>query len=164
MIELRAFFGLLLLTGVYRSRDECTKSLWSEDIGQAIFPATMACKRFEEIATMIRFDDKLSRSTQLMESQMAAIWPVWKKWAPQLQMMYNPGVDICVDEQLVPFKGSCCFSQYMPSNPARYGTKVWVACDARTSYAWKMSLYTGKQDGACLEANQGTKVVLELRD
>lgn len=162
MAELRAFFGLLILAGVYRSRDESTKSLWSEGTGRAIFPATMARKTFEKIAAMIRFDDKLYRPRRLKESKLAAIWPVWEKWAPRLQLMYNPGTDICVDEQLVPFRGRCRFRQYIPSKPARYGMKVWVACDARTSYAWKMSVYTGKKDGARPEVNQGKRVVLEL--
>lgn len=162
MAELRAFFGLLILAGVYRSRDESTKSLWSEGTGRAIFPATMARKTFEKIAAMIRFDDKLYRPSQLKESKLAAIWPVWEKWAPRLQLMYNPGTDICVDEQLVPFRGRCRFRQYIPSKPARYGIKVWVACDAQTSYAWKMSVYTGKKDGARPEVNQGKRVVLEL--
>ncbi|XP_040918201.1 piggyBac transposable element-derived protein 4-like [Toxotes jaculatrix] len=162
MMELRAFFGLLILAGVYRSRDESTHSLWSEGTGRAIFPATMPRKNFEKIVSTIRFNDKLTRSRRLKDSKMAAIWVVWEKWAPRLQLMYNPGVDICVDEQLVPFRGHCRFRQYIPNKPARYGMKIWVACDARTSYAWKMLVYTGKQDGASPEVNQGKRVVLEL--
>lgn len=46
--------------------------------------------------------------------------------------------------------------------PGRYGIKVWVACDARTSYAWRMAVYTGKPDGGTQEVNQGKRVVLEL--
>lgn len=30
-------------------------------------------------------------------------------------MMYNIDWDVCVEEQLVLFKGRCSFSQYMPS-------------------------------------------------
>lgn len=35
----------------------------------------------------------------------------------------------------------------MPSKPKKYGLKLWVACDAKTSYAWKMSPYLGKVSG-----------------
>ncbi|XP_076607948.1 uncharacterized protein LOC143333663 [Chaetodon auriga] len=162
LMELRAYFGLLILAGAYRSRHESTKSLWADGTGRAIFSATMACKKFEKISAAIRFDDKLSRPRRLKESKMAAFELVWEKWAPQLQRMYNPGVDICVDEQVVPYRGHCRFRQYMPNKPACYGIKVWVACDARTSYAWRMSVYTGKKEGARPEVNQGERVVLEL--
>ena len=30
----------------------------------------------------------------------------------------------------------------MLNKPARYGIKSWVACDARSSYAWKMPLHS----------------------
>ncbi|CAJ1087251.1 piggyBac transposable element-derived protein 4-like [Xyrichtys novacula] len=53
-------------------------------------------------------------------------------------------MDITVYEQLVPFTGRCPFRQYIPSKPAKYGIKTWVACDSKTSYAWKMQVYTGK--------------------
>ncbi|CAB4058507.1 unnamed protein product [Lepeophtheirus salmonis] len=65
-------------------------------------------------------------------------------WLEQLPYLYNPGSDVTVDEQLVPFRGRCLFRQYMPSKPARYGVKIWVACDAKSSYAWKIQVYTGK--------------------
>lgn len=42
--------------------------------------------------------------------------------------------------------GRCLFRQYMPSKPTRYGIKIWVACDARSSYAWKMQVYSSKPD------------------
>ncbi|KAE8277045.1 hypothetical protein D5F01_LYC25192 [Larimichthys crocea] len=41
----------------------------------------------------------------------------------------------------------------MPNKPARYGIKSWVACDARSSYAWKMQLYTGKKPTATAAAS-----------
>ncbi|XP_070836495.1 large ribosomal subunit protein uL3 isoform X1 [Chaetodon trifascialis] len=162
MMELRAYFGLLILAGVYRSHSESTKSLWAEGTGRAIFPAVMTRRKFEKISSVIRFDDKLSRPRRLKESKMAAIGLVWEKWEPQLQRMYNPGVDICVDERMVPYRGHCRFLQYMPNNKPHYGIKLWVACDARSSYAWRMSVYTGKKDEAPPEVNQGKRVVLEL--
>ncbi|KAJ8358228.1 hypothetical protein AAFF_G00021470 [Aldrovandia affinis] len=85
-------------------------------------------------------------------------------WEGRLGLLFNPGQDICVDEQLVPFRGRCRFRQYIPNKPAKYGIKIWVACDVATSYAWKMQVYTGKQEGARPEVNQGRRVVLELTE
>nr|XP_013771544.1 PREDICTED: piggyBac transposable element-derived protein 4-like [Pundamilia nyererei] len=71
-------------------------------------------------------------------------WPpiraVWDEWCARLPAMYRPGREVTVDERLVPFRGRCPFRQYMPSKPARYEIKIWVACDARSSYAWKMQV------------------------
>lgn len=52
----------------------------------------------------------------------------------------------------------------MPSKPAKYGIKIWVACDAQSSYAWKMQVYTGKPTSGGPEKNQGMRVVLDVTD
>ncbi|XP_071199549.1 piggyBac transposable element-derived protein 4-like [Salvelinus alpinus] len=52
----------------------------------------------------------------------------------------------------------------MPSKPAKYGIKIWVACDAQSSYAWKMQVYTGKTTSGGPEKNQGMRVVLDVTD
>ncbi|XP_035854995.1 uncharacterized protein LOC118494664 [Sander lucioperca] len=50
----------------------------------------------------------------------------------------------------------------MPSKPGRYGLKSWVACDAGSSYAWNMQIYTGKSVSGAPERNQGARVVMDL--
>nr|XP_033472352.1 piggyBac transposable element-derived protein 4-like [Epinephelus lanceolatus]XP_033472354.1 piggyBac transposable element-derived protein 4-like [Epinephelus lanceolatus] len=162
--ELWAFIGLLILAGVYRSRDEATQSLWAEDTGRSIFRATMSRKRFQQISVALRFDDCLSRPARQQRDKMAAIRGLWDLWSTRLPLLFNPGRDVCVDEQLVPFRGRCSFRQYIPSKPAKYGLKVWVVCDVETSYAWRMQVYTGRSPGAEREVNQGMRVVLELTE
>lgn len=75
--------------------------------------------------------------------------------------MYDLGSDVTVDERLVPFRGRCPFKQYISSKP---GIKIWAACDARSSYAWNMQVYTGKPAGAKSEKNQGMRVVLDITE
>ncbi|CAK6983491.1 piggyBac transposable element-derived protein 4-like [Scomber scombrus] len=58
----------------------------------------------------------------------------------------------------------CHFRQYIPSKPAKYGITFWVAWDARSSYAWKMQVYTGKPVGGAAERNQGMLVVLDVTE
>ncbi|KRX77523.1 PiggyBac transposable element-derived protein 4 [Trichinella sp. T6] len=77
-------------------------------------------------------------------------------------MMCNSGAYITVDERLIPLKGRCPFRQYMPKKPAKYGIKVWTLCDAKTSYAWNMQIYTGKRASGIRVKNQGMRVVLDL--
>ncbi|CAI5673924.1 unnamed protein product [Oreochromis niloticus] len=55
--------------------------------------------------------------------------------------------------------------EYMPSKPARYGIKIWVACDAHSSYAWKMQVYTGKPEKCGPPEKQlATRVVVDLTE
>ncbi|MGL5903279.1 MAG: hypothetical protein ACRCZO_11405, partial [Cetobacterium sp.] len=57
---------------------------------------------------------------------------------------------------------SLCFRQYMPSKPAKYGIKIWAACDAKTSYCFNMQVYTGKPAGAQHEKIPSKRTVLEM--
>ncbi|XP_003368040.1 conserved hypothetical protein [Trichinella spiralis] len=71
-------------------------------------------------------------------------------------MIYNSRAYITVDEQLTSFRCRCPFRQYMLKKPAKYGIKVWTLCEAKTSYAWNMQIYTGKRASAGLKGNSIT--------
>lgn len=49
--DIQAYMGLLILAGVYRSRNESTDSLWDADTGRAIFRATMSQQTFSRVVT-----------------------------------------------------------------------------------------------------------------
>ena len=63
----------------------------------------------------------------------------------------------------MPFRGRCCFVQYMPSKPAKYGLKFWVLSDVDIRYVLSIYLYTGKKDNN-IQKNRATGVVLKLVD
>ena len=94
--------------------------------------------------------------------KLAPIRDLWSIWSTRLPQMFNPGRDICVDEQLVSFRGRCSFRQYMTSKPGKYGLKIWALCEVKTSYALMLQVYTGKSATIQREKNQGMRVVLEL--
>ena len=100
---------------------------------------------------------RLSRPDCSMRDKLAPIKDMWSRWSTHLLELFNPGRDICIDEQLVPFRGRCSFRQYMPSKPVKYGLKIWALCDV---YAWRLQVYTGKSASAPREHNQGMPVVL----
>ncbi|KAL6478189.1 hypothetical protein MHYP_G00140240, partial [Metynnis hypsauchen] len=52
----------------------------------------------------------------------------------------------------------------MPNKPAKYGIKIWAVCDAKSSYAWNLQVYTGKPPEGAAEKNQGMHVVLEMTE
>ncbi|KAL4007576.1 hypothetical protein ACER0C_001428 [Sarotherodon galilaeus] len=162
--DLHAYIGILILAGVYRSKGEATASLWNEENGRPIFRATMSLETFLKISCVIRFDNRESRAGRRERDKVAAIRDVRDKWVEILPLLYNPGPHVTVDERLVPFRGRCPFRQYMPNKPAMYGIKIWAACDAKSSYAWNMQVYTGKLPGGESEKNQGMRVVLQMSE
>ncbi|KAF0039235.1 hypothetical protein F2P81_007470 [Scophthalmus maximus] len=118
--DLRAYIGLLILASVYRSKGESTCSLWDDHSGGAIFRATMNHTKFRVINSTLQFDYKLNRPFRLREDKLASIRSIWEMWTHRLPMLFNPGRDVCVDEQLVPFKGWCKFRL------AKQAGKVWI--------------------------------------
>ncbi|CAJ1064709.1 dual specificity protein phosphatase 26 isoform X1%2C partial [Xyrichtys novacula] len=108
----------------------------------------MSRKRFHQILRAMRFDDKMQRRARFKNDKLAPIRSLWDMWRHRLPLLFNPGSEVTIDEQLLPFKGRCSFKQYMPKKPAKYGIKIWTAADVSTSYAWKVSIYTGKSGEA----------------
>ena len=49
----------------------------------------------------------------------------------------------------------------MKTKPGKYGIKIWVCADVKTSYLLRLQVYTGMVDNT-REINQGQRVVLDL--
>ncbi|KAM3619592.1 uncharacterized protein V6R79_010630 [Siganus canaliculatus] len=119
--------------------------------------AIMSLKRFISLSRTIRFDDWRTRPARTREEpdKLAPLREIWELWAARLPLGFNPGENVCVDEQLVGFWGCCNFRQY--------GLKLWVQRDVGTSYAWGMLPYLGKPSLEALpERHQGKSLVVEL--
>lgn len=159
--ELLKFIGVLILIGVYKSKNEEISQLWSKKNGRKIFNDIMSRTRFQNILRVIRFDNAAERRKKRSSDKLQPIRECFEMWNDYLQDGYIPSWCMTVDEQLVTFRGRCPFRQYIPSKPGRYGIKFWAICDSITSYAWKLEVYTGKT-GEKREKNQGENVVMRL--
>lgn len=142
--EMQAFIGLLIHAWVFKSHHEAVCSLWHSEMGRAFFRTTMPLKNLKRLSRVLRFDDKRTRAARRGNDKLAPIREIWEHWVERVPFMYRPDLNISVDECLVGFRGRCPFKQYMPSKPAKYGIKIWAACDAKTSYCFNMQVYTGK--------------------
>nr|XP_061799518.1 piggyBac transposable element-derived protein 4-like [Nerophis lumbriciformis] len=162
--EMRTYLGLLILSGVYKSRHETTSSMWNKKTGRTFFAEAMGHTRFVRINRLLRFEDKLRRPQRHHETKMSPILELWRMWNSLLPRLFNLGREVCIDEQLISFRGRCSFRQYIPSKPAKYGLKIWALCDVNTAYAWKLDVYTGKPPGGQREKNLAMQVVLGLCD
>lgn len=160
--DLRAFIGLRILAGAFKSSDEDLEDLWSEQLGRPIFSATMPKNQFKAIQQCLRFDNSDDRQARRERDKFAPIRSVYDKWNTLLPKMYNPGDVVTVDEMLWAFHGRCSFLQYLKSKPGRLGIKVWAACDSKTSYVWNTQPYLGKAPNTKPEINQGQRVLLDM--
>lgn len=55
------------------------------------------------------------------------------------------------------------FIQYMLKKPKKFGTKLWVLCEAVTRFCLKFQIYTGKAEGG-QEKGLAHRVVFDLMD
>ena len=163
MNELLTFIGLLFLAGVYRSRFEPLRNLWNGETGRPAFMQAMSRTRFEAITRFLRFDSKVDRAERRERDKLAPIRVICDKMAAKFRASFSPGEAVCVDEQLLVYRGRCPFKIYLPSKPGKYGMKLWICADVETSYCVNFEVYTGRQ-GHGPEINQGARVVLQLTE
>ena len=98
--EFTAFFGLYILRGVLKGRDESLFNFRDKEYGRLIFRETMGRNKFQSILRYIRFDDKNSRSLRRQTDKFAAIRELWDLVMYNCQKSYFPGANVTINEQL----------------------------------------------------------------
>nr|XP_004208062.2 piggyBac transposable element-derived protein 4-like [Hydra vulgaris] len=161
--ELHEFIGVLLLAGVFHSKNQTIKELWSKLNGIPIFSTSMQRDRFVNLRRCIRFDERETRNQRRFEDKFAPLRNIMEMFTTKCKNNYNPSAYLTVDEQLVTFRGRCPFKMFIPTKPGKYGMKIWILCDAETSYCINLQPYIGRVNGV-RDVGQGTRVVLELTD
>lgn len=143
-IEVKAFIGLLFISGALRVSNSSVDELWSLQFGNGIFRATMSQQRFAFLAVCLRFDDKNTRATRKAADKFAPIRELWEIFISNCTSYYTPFQYCTIDEQLVGFRGKCPFKIYMSSKPDKYGIKIMMMNDSKTFYMVNAIPYVGK--------------------
>ncbi|KAG8233498.1 hypothetical protein J437_LFUL011659 [Ladona fulva] len=114
-VEIRAFFGVLLIAGALRCGKENISETWTtdENIRHAVFTAAMARNRLAHILQFIGFDDKSTRDQRRANGKLAAIRDLWVWFVENCKRHFEAFEDITIDEQLGAFCGRCPMRQYM---------------------------------------------------
>ncbi|XP_066258799.1 piggyBac transposable element-derived protein 4-like [Euwallacea similis] len=135
IIEFRAFIGLLFYTAVFVSNHEnINKIIATDGTGRMIFRCVMSKQRFTFLLACVRFDNSSDRHLRRKEDPLAPISEIFNKFVANSQVVYSLGVNCCIDEILVSFRGRCKYKMYMPNKPCKYGIKIVCMTDARTQY------------------------------
>lgn len=144
--EIKAVFGLLYLSGTFRSNHRHLYELWKTDgTGMDVFRCTMSQRRFEFLVSCLRFDNKDNRQERVKLDKLAPIRAVFEKFVDNCKSAYSPAEYLTIDEKLESFRGRCAFRQYIPNKPAKYGIKVHALVDARSYYVLNLEVYVGQQ-------------------
>lgn len=154
-MELRALLGLLFFGAVFKANKEDLKSLYATDgSGREIFRFVMSQKRIEILLYCLRFDDPTTRAARKENDPAAAISKLFYELIGNFQKSFALGSYTCVDEMLAKFRGRCKFKVYMPRKPARFGIKILILTDARSSYCYNAYIYTGKNSDGYQLSNE----------
>ena len=153
--ELLAFMGLI------GAKNIPLDDLWSKDWGNRLFSETMPRNRFREILRFIRFDDRRTRATRLVDDKFALFSYIWNCFISNCKSAYVPEENLTIDEQLFPTKSRCRFTQYMPNKPGKFGIKFWLMHEVNSKYLVNGFPYLGK-DSDRIDVSLGKHVVLKL--
>lgn len=97
MEELQTTLGLL--SGVFRLNEvSVRRSRTKCPMQNPIFPAVMSGKRFAEILSFLRFDDKQTRESRRANDKFASVRDVWNLFVSQCMKMYTPSAYLTVDD------------------------------------------------------------------
>ncbi|XP_067630216.1 uncharacterized protein [Eurosta solidaginis] len=121
-VELRAWIGLNYLCGIFRNavHNGPLDELWSLELGNAIFRATMPLKRFEFILENLRFGEANSNEST---EELYVVPNVWNKFLINCRSYYAPSGNCCVDEICMNF-----------NRAKEKSPRLLIMCDVKTLY------------------------------
>ncbi|XP_014096823.2 uncharacterized protein [Bactrocera oleae] len=120
-VELRAWIGLNYLCGIFRNatHNGPLDELWSLELGNAVFRATMPLKRFKFIYECLRFGEN---DVKGKKHNSRAMLDIWNKFLVNCRSYYAPSGNCTVDEVLINLTNS------------RNDSQLLTLCDAKTLY------------------------------
>jgi hypothetical protein len=160
--ELLAFIGLLFIRGATAASKLELESLWSNTWGLPIFKDTMSRNKFRKIMAFLRFDEKSTRSERIGNDKFCMISEIWDRVISNGRCYFSPSPQLTVDEQLLPSKTRCPYTQYIPTKPDKFGIKFWVLCDRDTKFVLNIKPYLGKDYTRAANTDMATHVVMDL--
>ncbi|XP_046402676.1 piggyBac transposable element-derived protein 3-like [Ischnura elegans] len=140
--EIEQFLGCVMYMSIFnfpRSR-----MYWGVRTKLNEVSSVISRNRFEDIKSKLHFNDNTNMvgKDNPLHDKLFKIRPIYDHVVKKFQAIPQSGV-LCVDEQIVPFKGKSTLKQYNPKKPYKWGYKIFVLCDTK-GLVHNFELYTGK--------------------
>lgn len=140
--EMYKYFALLMYMAVvkapnveaYWSTATLYHGLWARHfMSKARFVAIQSFVKACNAATENRVADKLAK-VRLLHDYIKA----------KCRKLYQPYMNLAVDERMVRNRGRFTFRQFVKDKPTRWGMKLWILADSANGYTCDFEVYTGK--------------------
>lgn len=122
-----------------------SRMCWNNSTRIGAIADVMSRNRWEEIKNNLHFNnnDNMPRPNDPEKDRLFKIRPLIDSLQTTFKKIPLEESMICVDEQIVPFKGKSALKQYNPKKPHKWGYKIFVLCD-KNGLIHNFEVYTGK--------------------
>lgn len=159
--ELEQFLGTLLAMSMVKLSN--SRLYWKSKLNCPIVSEVMSRDRWEDIKSKIHFNDNTQTPLPNEKTdKLFKIRPLIDHLQKKFREIPMPQM-LCVDEQIVPFKGKISIKQYIPKKPHKWGYKLFVLCDDK-GIMYDFFIYSEKIEPVLGEPDLGasSNVVLKL--
>ena len=119
--ELEQFIGILLLSVV---KMPATRDYWERFLQYYRIASIMSIRRFERIKRFLHCNDN-EKMDKDFPDKLFKICPLIDALKERFHLI-APTELLCIDEQMVAFKGRSMLKQYNPQKPKKWGYKFYV--------------------------------------
>lgn len=139
--ELDQFLGVCIGMSIYNLPR--TRMYWASTTRIDRIANVMSRDRWEQIKSFLHFNDNsnLIRNDPNRD-RLFKIRPLLDHFKAKFREIPKEQY-LCVDEQIVPYKGKTSLKQYNPKKPKKWGYKIFVLCDS-TGLVYDFEVYVGK--------------------
>ncbi|XP_054270077.1 piggyBac transposable element-derived protein 3-like [Macrosteles quadrilineatus] len=139
--ELEQFLGICVGMSIYRLPR--SRMFWAKNTNVEKVSSVMSRNRWEEIKRNIHCNDNANILPvgHPDRDKLFKVRPLIDHFQAKFQALPKPQM-LCVDEQIVPFKGKSGLKQYNPKKPYKWGYKLFILCDT-TGLVHNFEVYTG---------------------
>ncbi|XP_046684702.1 piggyBac transposable element-derived protein 4-like [Homalodisca vitripennis] len=141
--EVEQFIGICIYMSIYglpRSR-----MYWNGNTRVEKVAHVMSRNRWEELKANLHFNnnDHMPLQNDPNKDRLFKIRPLVDALQNKFKNIPIEEQMLCVDEQIVPFKGTSLLKQYNPMKPHKWGYKLFVLCDSK-GLIHNFEIYTGR--------------------
>ncbi|KAG5892340.1 hypothetical protein JTB14_011206 [Gonioctena quinquepunctata] len=160
--ELRIFIGTTIYMSIFGLPRH--RLHWSQTCRIPQVADSMSRKRWEEIKKTLHFNNNENLPNDrndIHRDKLFKLRPFLDNLQQKISNQVKPQM-LCVDEQIVPFKGMSSLKQYNPKKPNKWGYKISVLCDSG-GLIHNFEVYTGKKLPASGKEDIGASGNIVLR-
>lgn len=136
--EIRKFIGIHIIMG--NMNFPRVEMYWNPSMGLRIISENMTLRRFYKLRQTIHLVDINSREDDNNDRlwKVRSLYESFRKRCLELPLEQN----LCVDEQVVPFKGNLNIKQYLKNKPKKWGVKIYVLA-GKSGIIYDFIIYQG---------------------